>query len=87
MCNRLMREDWTSSTKEPLSHEQVAEWYTRLILHISRSVPRLEQICVAHDYPFFFRGIKKPGEGEMTVTECSLSELDRDFEFPGGLLH
>ncbi|KAF5599576.1 hypothetical protein FPANT_3268 [Fusarium pseudoanthophilum] len=87
MCNRLMREDWTSSTKEPLSHEQVAEWYTRLILHISRSVPRLEQICVTHDYPFFFQGIKKPGEDEMTVTECSLSELDRDFEFPGGLLH
>ncbi|KAF5981855.1 hypothetical protein FCOIX_3994 [Fusarium coicis] len=87
MCNRLMREDWTSCTKEPLSHEQVAQWYTRLILHISRSVPRLEQICVTNDYPFFFRGIKKPGEGGMTVTECSMSELDRDFEFPGGLLH
>lgn len=87
MCNRLMREDWTSSTKESLSHEQVAAWYTRLILHISRAVPRLEQICITHDYPFFFRGSKKPGEGEMTVTECNMSELNRDFEFPGGLLH
>ncbi|KLO79489.1 uncharacterized protein LW93_12676 [Fusarium fujikuroi] len=87
MCNRHMREDWTSSTREPLSHEQVAAWYTRLILHISRAVPQLEQICITHYYPFFFQGSKKPGEGEMTVTECNMSELNRDFEFPGGLLH
>ncbi|KAF4945712.1 hypothetical protein FGADI_11715 [Fusarium gaditjirri] len=87
ICNRLIRQDWASPSKEQPSHEKVSEWYTRLILHISQAVPQLEQICVTHDYPFFFRGIKKPSEGEMTVTECNMSELDRDFEFPGGLLH
>ncbi|KAF9775265.1 hypothetical protein IL306_006632 [Fusarium sp. DS 682] len=44
------------------------QWYTELVSQVSRVVPGLQQLCIRAQPSVYCRGIRKPGEPNMTVT-------------------
>ncbi|KAM0554900.1 hypothetical protein ACHAPJ_006636 [Fusarium lateritium] len=81
--NCLIRQNWSETGGREVTDAELDAWYSALVLCISKSVPRLEHLCIASGHYVFYRGTERVGR---TVMEVRREEFDnpgqRYTDFP-----
>ncbi|KAF4964221.1 hypothetical protein FSARC_7855 [Fusarium sarcochroum] len=80
--NCLIRQDWSRAGGRGLTEAELDAWYSALILRISNSVPRLEQLCIESHLCVSYRGTKTPGQTDMEIRREESDEAGQRYRFP-----
>ncbi|KAJ4267200.1 hypothetical protein NW762_003301 [Fusarium torreyae] len=84
---RLIRADWSRQAgREPLVDADLEDYYSALINHISKAVPRLEELCITVQDPVFYSGKRINGQSDMMVEVGSFEHASEKYRFPSVLI-